>query len=74
MRENSDILSLSQADLHGFHPAFPGSARELLDLERSVEARALPGGPAKVRVEEALAEARNELEQEAARLRGGLET
>ncbi len=55
-----DLRELSLEDLRAFHPAFPAPASELLDLERSLEARDLPGGTARRRVAEALeaAEAR----------------
>src|SRR5262245_39252188 len=60
-----DLRGLSRADLRAFHPAFPASARELVDLEGALEGRALPGGTARSRVEAALgraeAEARAEL-------------
>ncbi len=56
-RNQVDLRSLTRAELRSFHPAFDGSAGELLDLERSVESRSLAGGTARVRVVEALAEA-----------------
>ena len=48
------LRTLSRADLQAFHPAFPAGADELLSLERAIEERALPGGTARARVEEAL--------------------
>jgi argininosuccinate lyase len=57
-----DLRSLSREDLRAFHAAFPASARELTDLERSLEARDLPGGPARARVAEALERAEREIE------------
>jgi argininosuccinate lyase len=60
-----DLRALSREDLLAFHPAFPGAARQLVDLEGALEGRALPGGTARARVEAALggaeAEARAEL-------------
>ena len=56
-----DLRSLSQADLQGFHPAFPGSAAELLSLTRALEERSLPGGTARATVEAALEQAEEEL-------------
>lgn len=61
-----DTLSLKE--LRAFHPAFTSDAASLLNLERALEARALPGGPARVRVGEALAAARTDLEKERAAL------
>jgi len=52
-----DLRSLSREDLRAFHPAFPQSAGELLSLERAVEERSLPGGPARANVEAAVASA-----------------
>jgi argininosuccinate lyase len=60
-RGKLDLRSLSRAELRGFHPAFDGSAAELLDLERSVESRSLTGGTARIRVVEALAAAEAEV-------------
>lgn len=63
-----DLRRLSLEDLRAFHPAFPGSADELLDLERSLEARDLPGGTSRRRVQEALAAAEARAREAAARL------
>jgi len=57
-----DLRTLEASELREFHAAFPGGAAELLDLERSLEARRLPGGTARVRVEEALEAASREIE------------
>jgi argininosuccinate lyase len=57
-----DLRSLSQEDLRGFHSAFPGSAAELLSLERALESRDLPGGTARSGVSAALEAATQELE------------
>jgi argininosuccinate lyase len=63
-----DLRGLSRADLRAFHPAFPAGARELVDLESALEGRALPGGTARARVEEALARAEAEARAELAAL------
>jgi len=65
VRGGVDLRALSRDELRGFHAAFPAGAGELLDLERSLEARALTGGTARARVQEALERARAELEAEA---------
>ena len=57
-----DLRELSRADLAAFHAGFPGPASELLDLERSLEARSLAGGTARATVASALAVAGRELE------------
>jgi argininosuccinate lyase len=49
-----DLRSLSREDLRAFHPAFPAAASALASLERSLEARDLPGATARARVEAAL--------------------
>ena len=59
-----DLRTLSQEDLRAFHPAFPAGADTLLSLERALEERGLPGGPARARVLEALEDARQRLETE----------
>jgi argininosuccinate lyase len=66
----SDLRSLSKADLQGFHPAFPGSAGELLSLERALEERSLPGGTARATVEAALGRAEQEVREALAALDG----
>ena len=63
-----DLRGLSRADLRAFHPAFPASARELVDLEGALEGRALPGGTARSRVETALGRAEAEARAELAAL------
>jgi argininosuccinate lyase len=65
-----DLRDLSREDLQGFHPAFPGSGASLLDLDRSLEARSLPGGTARATVAAALEAAGAELAQ----LRSALES
>ncbi|MGH0036138.1 MAG: argininosuccinate lyase [Myxococcota bacterium] len=74
VREGADLRSLGLDDMRRFHEAFPAGADELLDLEGSLERRALAGGTARARVAEALdaAEARVDeevrgLERESAR-------
>jgi argininosuccinate lyase len=59
-----DLRSLSLADMQSFHEAFSAGADELLDLERSLEARSLAGGTARSRVEAALAEVEAEMAAE----------
>jgi argininosuccinate lyase len=54
VRKDLDLRSLSREDLRAFHPSFPAGAAELLSLERALEERSLPGGPARKRVEAAL--------------------
>jgi argininosuccinate lyase len=61
IEKDLDLRSLSREDLRAFHPAFPSGAAELLDLERAVEARDLPGGTARARVSAALEEAEAEV-------------
>jgi argininosuccinate lyase len=63
-----DLRRLSRGELRGFHAAFPASAGELLDLERALEGRSLPGGTARARVLEALSAAERRLQDEAAAL------
>jgi argininosuccinate lyase len=61
VEKDLDLRKLSREDLRAFHPAFPAGAGELLDLERAVEARDLPGGTARARVAAALEEAEAEI-------------
>ncbi|MFQ5416304.1 MAG: argininosuccinate lyase [Myxococcota bacterium] len=61
IRESLDLRALSRDDLQEFHDAFPAGASELLGLERALEARSLPGGPARKNVEAALEEADAEI-------------
>ena len=68
VESGSDLASLSHEALQRFHPAFPAGASELLDLERSLEQRALIGGTARARVEEALDERSAALAAEAEEL------
>ncbi|MBW1684406.1 MAG: argininosuccinate lyase [Deltaproteobacteria bacterium] len=63
-----DLRSLSREDLAAFHPAFPAGAPQLLDLERSLEARALAGGTARANVEAALARSEEEIQRGLAEL------
>jgi argininosuccinate lyase len=61
VRKGLDLRSLSRDDLRAFHPDFPASASELLSLERALEERSLPGGPARANVEAALDRADEEI-------------
>jgi argininosuccinate lyase len=65
-----DLRSLSRDDLAAHHPAFPAGADELLSLERSLEARDLPGGTARARVADALETAESEVRDALAALPG----
>jgi argininosuccinate lyase len=49
-----DPRTLSREELTAFHPAFPGAAGDLVDLERSLESRDGVGGTSRRRVLEAL--------------------
>jgi argininosuccinate lyase len=60
-RKQIDLRSLSHADMQSFHASFTAGADELLDLERSLESRALAGGTARGRVEARIAEVESEL-------------
>jgi argininosuccinate lyase len=71
VRENLDLRELSREDLREFHVGFDASAGELLGLERSIEARLLPGGPARKNVESALERADGEIRRRIAALDGG---
>ncbi|MCH7709098.1 MAG: argininosuccinate lyase, partial [Myxococcales bacterium] len=66
LAKHLDLRELSREDLAVFHPSFPAAASELLDLERSLEARSLVGGTARPQVTAAL-------ERQAASIRQGLE-
>jgi argininosuccinate lyase len=68
MEKDVDLRLLSRADLAAFHPAFPDDAAALLDLERSLEQRSLPGGTARANVVAALARAEREIDARAAAL------
>jgi argininosuccinate lyase len=59
-----DLRALTREDLRAFHSAFPSGAREILDLERSLEARSLAGGTARARVAEALERSAREIAAE----------
>jgi argininosuccinate lyase len=58
---NKVLADLSLQDLRRFHHAFGDDALEWIDVERAVERRKVPGGPAKAMVLEALALAEAEL-------------
>ncbi len=63
-----DLRSLTREDLAAFHPSFPAGAAELLDLERSLEARGGPGGTSRAAVSAALDRVRAALDAEATAL------
>jgi argininosuccinate lyase len=65
-----DLRSLSREDLRAFHPGFPAAAGALASLERSLEARDLPGATARARVEAALDAAEAEIAAGLAELDG----
>jgi argininosuccinate lyase len=71
VQHSRDLRDLTHEELKGFHDAFPASGADLLDLERSVEARALTGGTAKATVRAALETARLEIAAEAQALEEG---
>ena len=60
-RKQVDLRDLSLEDLRSFHPDFPGSGAQLLDLDRSLEARSLIGGTARGTVRTALDAAGEEI-------------
>ncbi|HXK23461.1 MAG TPA: argininosuccinate lyase [Myxococcota bacterium] len=68
VEKDLDLRALSRQELRAFHPAFPAGAGELLDLERAVEARDLPGGTARARVSAALDAATAEISARLAEL------
>jgi len=68
-----DLKSLDHETMQGFHPAFPASAGEMLDLERSLERRTLVGGTARANVRAALADRRAALDAEGAAIRAARE-
>jgi argininosuccinate lyase len=68
LEKDADLRGMSREDLAAFHPAFPAGASELVGLERSVEARSLPGGTARARVEAALTRAEQQIRRELAEL------
>ncbi len=63
-----DLRSLRRDELRAFHPAFASDASAILSLERALEGRALVGGTARARVEEALDAAAERLQAEQAAL------
>jgi argininosuccinate lyase len=62
VREGRALDSLTRDELKGFHAAFPASAGELLDLERSFSERTLVGGTARETVLAAIDQAEREIE------------
>ena len=73
LREGRDLRQLTREELRSFHPAFPENASELLCLERALEERSLPGGPARKNVEQALERAEAEIDRDSARVDEGAE-
>jgi argininosuccinate lyase len=63
-----DLRGLSRETLREFHPSFPAGSDALLSLEAAVERREAPGATARVRVEQALAQAQIDLAAEASAL------
>ncbi|MEN8158765.1 MAG: argininosuccinate lyase [Myxococcota bacterium] len=63
-----DLRTLDKDELRAFHPAFKSDAGAILSLEQALEGRALLGGTARARVEEALAAAAERLRAEQAGL------
>jgi argininosuccinate lyase len=71
VRKDLDLRSLSREELRAFHADFPAGASELLGLERAIEERSLPGGPARANVEAALDGAEDEISGRLAELDDG---
>jgi argininosuccinate lyase len=63
-----DLRGLGKDELRAFHPAFTNDAGAILSLEQALEGRALVGGTARARVEEALDAAAERLRAEQAGL------
>ncbi|MCE2392140.1 MAG: argininosuccinate lyase [Proteobacteria bacterium] len=59
---------LSRAELSEFHPALDLDPASFFSVERSLEARRVPGGPARAAVEDSLSRAREELARTRAEL------
>jgi argininosuccinate lyase len=64
--EEKELQSLSLAELKGFSQAFEEDVFEILTLEQMIGRRVSAGGTARVNVEDAIKEAREALELEAA--------
>ncbi len=69
-----DLRSLSRDELRHWSPAFPAAAGELLDVEQSLERRALVGATARSSVEEALGSMEEELGEDERHLAAENET
>jgi argininosuccinate lyase len=67
------LAELSSSELRSFHPQLDVDPREFFAPERALEARDLPGGPARSRVQAALATARAALAQTERELAGAAE-
>ena len=59
---------LTRVELSEFHPALDLEPAAFFSVERSLEARRAPGGPARAAVEESLSQARSELDRTRAEL------
>jgi argininosuccinate lyase len=68
VEKDLDLRSLSREDLRAFHPAFSEAASALVDLTRSLEQRALPGGTARATVAAAADAAESDVAREAEEL------
>ena len=68
LEKDLDLASLSREDLRAFHSAFPNPAAELVDLDRALEGRDLPGATSRNRVEAALEAAEAAIESERSEL------
>ena len=71
LSKDLDLRTLTREDLRAFHPGFPAPAAELASLDRALEARDLPGGTARSRVEAALEVADAEIARGIAALDAG---
>jgi argininosuccinate lyase len=74
VEKDVDLRGLTREDLQAFHPAFQQGADALLALDTALEGRQLSGGTARVRVEEALAEAAARITAERSALQAEKET
>jgi argininosuccinate lyase len=68
LEKGLDLAALSREDLRAFHAAFPAAARDLTNLDQSLERRGLAGGTARKAVEEALRAAERAIESERSQL------
>ncbi len=63
LTEGKALLDLSLEELQTFHPAFREDVYDAISLERCVDDRCLPGGPAPEAVEASIRHAREHLEE-----------